>query len=206
MAVVPGDVLRTVVTYALPGGSTAQLVWHYLCSAGSSATPAQCGITIAAAYAAAWNQVKAHIATNVTSELLELYQYDFTLHRFDGIYTAVLAGADGTGSGESSPHGAAGLGKIITDVARRQARKYLFGFIEGSSGDGNLIATAATAFGLFLADLDASLAPGGVALDFGTFNVDDASPLYESFSSAVGSTIAETVMAYQRRRRPGTGI
>jgi hypothetical protein len=200
------DVVRVVVGYALPDGAVGQLVWHYACTAGTTATPQQVGITIAAAFAAAWDNIKSHIGTQVVSESLELYAYDFTLHRFDGVYTASLLGGDGTGTGDVVPQGAALLGKIFTDAARRQARKYLFGLLEGSQSDGLVATAAVTAYGLFLDDLQESLSPGNILLEYCTFNTDSTSPLYETVSLSIASTIAEAVMAYQRRRRPGTGI
>lgn len=206
MSVGQDDVIRVVAEWDVPDGTIAQLVYHFL---GVTAVTASDAAIVTAAIAhleAAWPQVDQEISDLVLGSTLEVFKWDFTNNRFDGIGSGVLTGADGIDTDEMLPHGAAGLGKIFTEAARRQARKYIPGLTEGSQVDGTISAAALSAIALFLADLDDDLLAAGLTLEFGTFNTDPTSSLFETFSSASGTVQAEAAFAYQRRRRPGTGI
>lgn len=80
------------------------------------------------------------------------------------------------------------------------------GIIEGRAGDGIIDTTGLIALGLFVADLDDSVVSGSETLVYGTYNTSPLSALYETFSPRNQNAAVESVVAYQRRRRPGTGI
>lgn len=206
MTVGVGDVVRVVAEWDIPDGTIAQLVYHFLGVSGTTATDAQMATAIESALTTAWAHIKAHISDEVTGSTLEFYLWDFILNRWDGIATVQSIGQDGDSVGEMLPHGAAALVKMFTDAARRQARKYIMGIQEGVCIDGTLTAGALTSLALFAADLDNDVVAGGLTSSFGTFNTDPASPLFETFAVSAGANVAEGIMAYQRRRRPGTGI
>lgn len=206
MTVAVGDVVRIVCEWDIPDGTIAQLVYHYIGVSGTTATDAQVGIAAEAAIDAAWNAISARVSNQILGSTVETYLWDFVLNRWDGIHTVPLIGADGASASPMIPHGAAALLKLFTDAARRQARKYIMGFDDTQAVDGTFTAGALTDIALFGVDLDDDIAAGGLTLEFGTFNTDPLSPLFETFSNRSGAVQAEAIVAYQRRRRPGTGI
>lgn len=201
-----GDVVRLVAEWDGPGGMLAQIVWHYRGKSGTSAPPATVGAAILASVQAAW----LHIDNDLDSELLasaqDMLQWDFALNRWDGVDNRVYTALDGLTVDSLVGHGICGLGKIFTVAARRQARKYIPGYRKNVTGQGTLDPITLSNLGLFLLDFDDDVVAGGLTLEFGTFNTDPTSPLFETFSAASGAVQAESVMSYQRRRRPGTGI
>ncbi len=206
MAVDVGDVVRIVAEWDIPDGTIAQMVWHFIGISGSSSTDVAVLNAAEAALQAAWANIAARIDDTVLGSTVEGFRWDFTLNQWDGMGQVPLIGADGTATDEMLPHGAAGLVKIFTDAARRQARKYVPGFGELAQGNGTLIGAAVTDLALFASDLDDIIFPGNLVMHFGVFSTDPASALFETFSETRQSVQAEAIMAYQRRRRPGTGI
>lgn len=201
-----GDVIRIVAEWDGPGGMLAQMVWHYRGKSGTAAPFATVGAAIVTAIEAAWLHIDQDLDSQLIASTQEMLQWDFTLNRWDGVDSRPYAALDGLTIGDIVGHGIAGLGKIFTAAARRQARKYVPGFIKTETGDSILNPDTLTNLGLFLLDFDDDVVAGGLTLEFGTFNTDPVSPLFETFSAAIGTVQAESVLSYQRRRRPGTGI
>ncbi len=206
MTVDVGDVVRVVAEWDGPSGMLAQMVYHYR---GKSGTPTTAAVVAAAALSAhqfAWLDIDQMVDIELVATVQELLQWDFALNRWDGIDTRPFTALDGTTVGEISAHGVAGMVKIFTAAARRQARKYVPGILETSVGDGVIGGPSLTNLALYAARLDDDVVAGPLTLEFGTFNTEAASPLFETFSAATGAVQAEAVVAYQRRRKPGTGI
>lgn len=205
-ALVVDDVIRIAATWDIPDGTIAQLVYHYIMTEGGPISSAAVILQVIAKLVAAWDDIEADISDLYTGSTISLAVYDFVLHQFDGADVNPLAGADGTDVGDPLPHGDAGLVKIFTESARRQARKYVPGLVEDVVTAGTISAPALVNLALFGSQLDDDVITGGATLKFGTFSQDEASPLYETFSLGIGSAASEGIVAYQRRRRPGTGI
>lgn len=206
MSVGVGDVVRCVAEWDMPSGTIAQLVYHYLGVSGTTATEAQVGAAVEAQLDLAFDEIAASIANLVVGSTIEGLLWDFALNRWDGIFTVPLIGADGASAGQPQAHGAAGLVKIFTTANRRQGRKYIHGIGESLITNGLVEAVMLTDLALFATELDDDIVAGGLTLSFGTFNTEPSSPLFETFSVAAQSVIAEAIVAYQRRRKPGTGI
>jgi len=206
VAVDVGDVIRVVAEWEVPGSTIAQMVYHYRGSSGASVTPATLATAVEAQLTTSWANIANHVADTVLGTIITLYQWDFTNHQWDGIAEVAMTGIDGTAVAQMLPHGAAALCKISTALPRRQCRKYVMGMEEGTQDEGVWSGTALTNLALFAAALDSNLTAGALTLNFGAFNTEEASPLYETFSAASGTVEAEAIVAYQRRRRPGTGI
>lgn len=206
MTVGVGDVVRVVAEWDMPEGTLAQLVYHYLGVSGTTATDAQVGTAVELALDTAWDEIATIISDQVLGSTIEGLLWDFALNRWDGIFTVQLIGADGTSALDMLPHGAAGLMKFFTAANRRQGRKYLQGLVGASQADGIIEAPSLAQMSLFAADLDDDIIAGGLTLSFGTFSTDPLSPLFETFSASAGAILSEAIVAYQRRRKPGTGI
>lgn len=204
--VVVGDILRVVAEWNIPDGSVAQLVWHLEAVSGSTVTDLVVGAQAIVELTAAWAIMEDYIADVVTGGTLEMYLRDTVLHRWDGVYANNIAALDGLDAAEMIGHGTSALVKMFTSKARRQGRKYIMGLTESDQADGTLVGLVLTAAALFMARLDDDFSAGALNLEVGTYNTDVESPLYETFSAASQGVQAEGILAYQRRRRPGTGI
>lgn len=200
------DILRVVFEWDGAIGTLAQLVWHYRVTAGNNEDPDDVLADIVTNFESAWANIDTYISDKWLSSTVELYQRDTALHQWDGVATTTSLNLDGATAADALPQGCAALVKVFTESARRQARKYVPGFIESQVTDGVILTTPLVALALFVADLDDSITSGTETLVFGTYNTLATSVLYETFSQQNGSAQVEANIAYQRRRRPGTGI
>ncbi len=200
------DVLRVIVTWDMPQSTVAKIVYHYLVTTGTTATEAEFIAAAIALFETAWALIDDRVADNVTGSTMAIQKYDFVNHQWDGIEEDVLEASDGISAAQMLSHGDAGLIKILTQSARRQCRKYLPGLTEDALTDGILSVATVVDLALFGSALDANLLAGDITALYGSFNTDVESVLYETFSQRLGTVIGEAVPAYQRRRRPGTGI
>lgn len=206
MTVGVGDVVRVVAEWDIPDGTIAQLVYHYIGKSGTTATDTQMAIAAEGRLDAAFDNIAADIADTYLGSTVDLLLWDFVLNRWDGIATTPLIGADGLNITEAVAHGAGALIKLFTSAARRQGRKYVPGLSRSLVNSGTIAPAQVTNMALFAAELDDDLVAGGLTVAFGTFNTEATSPLFETFAQASGGVQAEAIVAYQRRRRPGTGI
>lgn len=206
MSIDLGDVVRVVAEWDGPGGMLAQMVYHLRAKVGTSEAATVVAAAVLAAHQAAWLNIDNDLDSELLATVQEMLQWDFVLNRWDGVDTRPFTALDGLTVGDLQAHGVAGLVKVFTATARRQARKYIPGYIETVVGNGVLTGPALTNLALYAAALDNDVVGGTMTMEFGTFNTDPASPLFETFSAATGSVQAEGVVAYQRRRKPGTGI
>lgn len=206
MAIDVGDVVRLVAEWDGPGGMLAQVVYHLRGKSGTPESAAVVGAAALAVHQLAWLNIDNQLDSELIATVQEMLQWDFALNRWDGVDTRPFTALDGLTIGELSAHGAAGLVKIFTGAARRQGRKYIPGILETSVGNGLLNGVLLTNLALYAAVLDDDITAGALTLEMGTFNTSSVSPLFETFSPASGTVQAEAVYAYQRRRKPGTGI
>lgn len=201
-----GDVIRIAIEYNLADNTQGYGVHHYQATAGTGGSPATI-LNDIATYIEAVYELNDHVfVTETSSEEAQLFKYDFTNHRWDGLVNQALSAFIGDDALAHNPNGLAGLGKLFTDVARRQGRKYFFGMSEAQVTDGNLVAGAITAYGDILDDLGDIIVSSGITLKPGVFNTDAASVLYETFELFNDTYAVETIVSYQRRRKPGVGI
>ncbi len=200
------DVLRLVISAAMPDSVVAQLVIHYLATAGSGGDEATILTALAANIEAALTDMQAMISTGVSTTEADLLKYDPVLHQFDGIENEALSGFTGGDVGHMLPHGDALLLKFYTTFPRRQGRKYIYGLGEANQQGGTWSAALLVAAALASADFMDTIVSDGITLVPGTFNVTPASDYYETFEAFVNAGGINSFCDYQRRRRPGVGI
>lgn len=107
--------------------------------------------------------------------------------------------AGGTGSGEGLPQGCAALANLTTFKPGVQGRKYVGPLTEGCQNGGVLIAAAQTALAAFAADIIGTMVPGGENFDPVVMSTKLSLPVF------LQGVIAKAVVAYQRRRKAGSG-
>lgn len=206
MALDSGDVIRIAMQFVQDSDDLAFLVRHYVATQGTGADEATVLDDIATYIEAVYELNDNVFASTITSEEATLYNYDFANHRFDGIVSQALTGFIGADVNSPLPGGNAALGKLFTTVARRQSRVYFFGQTEGAYANRLIGAGYATSYLDILDDLGDILVSDGVTFKPCTFNLDAASPLYETTALLSDSYALETIGSYQRGRKQGVGI
>lgn len=206
MTIGVSDVVRCIATFNMPESTISQLVYHFIGNTGTTATDAEMVTAALAHFQAAWTNIDNRVSDQVQGDILEVQKYDFVLHQWDGIGQATFTAADGLSTADMLAHGTCGLVKILTVAARRQCRKYVPGLTETELTDGLFSTATVVDLALFGSALDQNLIAGGLTSLFCSFNTDSTSVLYETASTRLGAVTATNLPAYQRRRRPGTGI
>lgn len=205
MSVDAGDILRTILTWVGPGSNTIQNVWHYRVDTGTGLDVALIQAEINTNYTIAFANIDNNVGIGFVGSEWTLQQWDFVNNRWDGIGVIPATGIVGLSVTPVGPQGIAGLGRVITAVARRQGRTFLAGIDELSVAGDDLTTSTEAALAAFMAQFDAPLTIVGGTLSWGTFNTEPLSPLFELFSVASQVVIANTLVGYQRRRKPGVG-
>jgi hypothetical protein len=98
------------------------------------------------------------------------------------------------------------LGFYVTNLLRRTGRTFIAGLAENETVDGLIIAGAIVQMLSYMDKFTDTLTPTGGSLKLCTYNTEPGSPYYETKSDYAGSYGADTVLAYQRRRKPFVGI
>lgn len=206
MTIAIGDVVRVVLTWGVPLGTLAQNVWHMKMLSGAGAEPEDVLDSLDTQYTTAFSDIDQEINEEFSPELLELFQWDFTLHQWNGVGSKVLTGLVGSDAGDYLPHGVAYVVRYLTEASRRQGRMFIPGIPDTKVTDGVLGSSTESQLALFLADWGTDLAPTGGLFELCTFNTEPPSPLYETASVATGQYVVNSLPGYQRRRKPGVGI
>ena len=201
-----GDILEVVLTWDAPLAAVAQNVWHYEMVSGADADSDDLLDEINTNTDVAYGSVEDYISDEYQGVLYELRKYDFVAHRFDGIGTKVATGLTGVSAVDYEPHGVAGLGRIVTQAARRQGRTFLPGFADAFIVNGALSAAAEAGLAAYLAVWDSTLNLVAGNFAWCTFNVEPSSPVYETPSQAAGTVIANSLPSYLSKRKPGSGL
>jgi hypothetical protein len=181
-------------------------VWHYKATGGAGIDEDLVLAAIAANYAVAFANVQAEISPDYGWNLFQMWKRNVALGRWDGVASLPVASVFGTGAGDNIAHGVAAVGRIITDLARRQGRTFLPGLEDTNVVDGLLTAGMALLFLDYLADFAADVAGSGFFGSWITYNTDPLSPFFETAAIAAGGVIANLIVGYQRRRKPLVGL
>lgn len=206
VALIDGDVLEVIQTWATPLASVAQNVWHLQMTSGVGADSDDILAPVLTQQQVGFTLVEAHINDEFSVSLYELRKWDFTLNRFDGVDTLAASGVGGAHIGDYEPHGVAALGRIITANARRQGSTYVPGPSDTSIIDGVLTAGFEAALAAYLAVFDTDISVTGGVFTWCTFNVEPLSPVFETTSLAIQQVIANSLPSYLTKRKPGVGL
>jgi hypothetical protein len=201
-----GDVLRFVSKLILGTSSEVNWVWHYLVTSGTTETDLNVVTALRDDLQLALAGMVANAHTSLASTECELYVWDSVLNRFDGTAQVNWTSFTGTDGLHALSNQNAALVKFFTNVGRRQARKYFSGYTEGKVDGNALTGTLTAALLAWSAILDDPLTIGSVVVTPCVFNVDPASPLFETTELFNAVTAVETVPATMRSRKVGVGI
>ncbi len=200
-----GDVLRATVKGNLFSADVANMVFHYLVTAGTETDHQLIADNIIAALIIAFAGMESRIADDVLMDEMDLFEYDFVLSEFNGIASAVGDVLAGVNAASMEPNGISIVMRWPTVALRRQARKFVPGVIEADVTDNALAALILTPALATAALLNSTIIAGGVTMRACTFNTTASSPRFETASVFGSVAIVNTLVGYQRRRQPGAG-
>lgn len=199
------DVVRVVLTWDAPLATLAQNVWHMQMVSGAGADPADVLDDLHTQWTVAMGDLQGHLSEEYSAVLFELFQWDYALHQFDGVGNEVMVGEVGVDAGDYLPHGCAYVVRYLTESSRRQGRIFIPGIPDTKVTDGVLEVATEAALVDFMSDWGTDISVTGGLFSLCTFNVEPASPLYETASLATGDYVVNSLPGYQRRRKPGVG-
>jgi len=205
-SLVVGDILEIIQTWDAPLASVAQNVWHLKMISGAGAVSDDVLAAVLTQQQVGFALIENRVNTAFEAILLEARKWDFTLNRFDGVGSLAMTLVVGTSVVDYEPHGVAGLGRIVTEVARRQGRTFIPGFVESQFTNGTFIAAAEAAFLTYLATFDTDISVAGGLFSWCTFNIEPLSPVFETASLAIQTVIANSLPSYLSKRKPGVGL
>lgn len=203
MAISVGTVLRIVANHVMPGNDLAQNVFNCTFSGSPTSTDEADVLTDIGSWL---DDLFTSLDVTVDNEVLA---GEFTVYQFDPADVDWdEVGSDSgawtfAGASEMLPHGVAGQVDVLTTDPDVRGRKYIPGIVEGAQEESTLaaahVANLADFAALWIADY-AGTATGG------TFIPGIWSPTQGTFRAMLGTAIVNTILGYQRRRKPGVGI
>lgn len=206
MSLEVGDVIRVAMTGESPGANVFQNVWHYRMAVGAGGDEDLFLAAVEAKWRLAFAEITTRIASSFLYSFMEAWKRDTVNQRWDGIAALDISDTPGTNVGDPLPHGAAALNRHITTVFRRQGRHFIPGMAEAETALGLFASAALSDMADYGAIFDDTVIEGGNQYDWGVYNVDAASVLFQTFAQASNTVIANGIVAYQRRRKPLVGI
>lgn len=196
-----GDIFRATAQFAMPQGTIAQWVWHYVQSSTGDPALSLVVAAIATALEAAFLNMDQYIVPEVQGETLELAVYDSAAGVFDTVRSEDISDIQGSSVNQMLPHQDAAVVKMYTNVGRSIGKKFIMGMDENGQDESVIVSAYLSAFALFAADLDDDVTGGGVTLTPGNF-----ARATGNFREYNGTVEALATVGSCDRRRPGTGI
>lgn len=200
------DVVEVIQTWDCPLASVAQNVWHLVMKSGAGADSDDVLAAILTQQQVGHALIEDSLNDEFEAVLLELRQWDFVNHRFDGIGSLAMTGMAGISTVDYNPHQVAALGRILTAVSRRQGRTYIPGVAENKVLDGVLTSAFEADVVTYLQTFDTDISVTGGLFGWCTFNVAPLSPLYETVSLAIQTVVANSLPSTLGKRKVGVGL
>lgn len=207
MAVTDGDVLKVVLSIAMPNLQVGANVYYWRLDdpVPDSPSAAQILSAINSKLTDMTNQIDQEISDeyNFDTATVEKVEWDGTKWETVENVGQTLIDIDGTQAPDAVPHGCAMVVTARTSRPQTRARKFLPGVYGTGTEDSTLAGTVITALGNYgLAWLGAQSVVGSAELV----------PAVTSVSGPTAGTlfplvlaIVSSIIGYQRRRKPGVG-
>lgn len=203
MTISEGDILRIVPSLLFPDDVIMQNVFHLVLTT-INGTGDEADVTVDAAEYVQdiYDEFLANYVAEIDGDVIKVYVYDSIDDDFDEIGNDLLV-IGGSAATEMLPHGVALMQSFFTTDPDVQGRKYWGGFPEGNqeagSWIGNVLTSAVAAAAALVGTFTASV--GG-----NVYQPVVWSPTKTSALGYSGVVDTNTIVNYQRRRRPGVGI
>lgn len=201
-----GDVVQIIQTWDSPLVSVAQNVWHLVMASGAGADSDDVLAAVLTQQQTAFAEIALLIQEDFEAVLLEARVWDFVNDRFDGVGSLAMTSMVGLGTTDYLPHQMAALGRIVTEVARRQGRHFIPGLLDTAVNNGVMVAGAEVDVADYMAIFDTDISVTGGLFNWCTFNVTPTSPVFETTSKAIQTVIANSLPSSLGKRKPGVGL
>jgi hypothetical protein len=203
MSLAEGIILKMAMHYLLPDEQTAiNVFWAVLEDAIGSGPLDESDVLDAAAnyMDALYAEVIESLPTTVVGGLVEVWEVDPATGELTPIGEESTTW-EGNGAGDPFPNGVCwvcSMRTIDTDVT---GRKFLSGFVETSAEDNNLISAHLARLVAFALEWATDYTdPNDVQFIPGVW-----STVQNTFRQRSGTVVANAILGYQRRRKPGVG-
>lgn len=203
MAVTEGTILRVVASLLFADDVVMQNVFHLVLTQIVGDNDAEDVVADMVEYIeGVYANMNSGIDSSVQATDVKVYEYDSGDDDFDEVGTDVWT--DGfAGSGETLPHGVAGVINLYTLDPDTQGRKFFGGLIIDYISEGGWDSSSLTMFGNTGADIVAQFTSGSTS---NVYTPGVWSPTHTVFRAFSGSYSVPGAPGYQRRRKPGVGI
>lgn len=199
-----GDVVRVSVRHALSAEQDHVNVYYYECTLPMSGSDAEIVSDIENEMSTAYSLLTTHLTNTATPVDVKVDEVAFV----GGVEKVIrnvgtvpfTPTSPPAAAGEPLPPGVAALVKFLTGIGKTYGRKFIGMFAEGAQSDGVLVAGVLTALEAFAAVLLSTIS----GTTSGTLQPGVMSKPNAAFVPFTVYDVASQ-MAYQRRRRPGTG-
>lgn len=206
MTVVDGDVLRVVVSISAPDTVLCQNVFHYALSDPGAANPPDSSVltSIDLELTAIYELWDDEMSDGYTVDVADVDKVEW--NATESIWEvvehigSVLLDITGLGISDACPHGCAANLTFDTLDPKRRGRKFFPGIAEDGVDDSTFIGAVQTVLAAMVAEIisDRGVTGGaeivaGIPSNLGTW-----------LPFILG--VANTISAYQRRRKPGVGV
>ena len=203
MSISEGTIIKIAQSILLPDTQTAiNAYWAVVAEDGGTGPLEEDDVLVAAAnyMDQIYENIVADLADTVTASLVEVW----TVNPVDGDLTPIgdeVATWTPVSTADAFPNGVAAIAALKTTNTDVTGRKFVPGYADTKAIDNNLIGTPLANFVLY-------------AVDWGTQYIDANSVILTpgvwsqtklNFYLASGVVIANAIVGYQRRRKPGVG-
>lgn len=203
MSIAEGVILKIAQHILLPDTQTAiNVFWAELLDNVGSGPLADDDVLDAASnwMDSLYANLAASMADTVSGTLVEVW----IVNESTGVLTPVgdeVTTWDGTTADDALPNGIAAICSLKTTDTRVTGRKFIPGMTDAGATDNNLVGDALSRLALWAADWPVNFVDANDV----EFNPGVYSGVLQSFFPASGVVIANAIVGYQRRRKPGVG-
>lgn len=203
MSIPEGTIIKIAQNYLLPDEQTAvNVFWQEV---NNNAGPGDLDDDDVLDAVANWlDQLYAEVVASLADVIVSTICEVWTVNEATGDLTPVGDAAttwDGTSVNDPLPNGVAGICTLKTTETDVTGRKFLAGYHDTAADDNNLIVAALARLVDFAINWATQyIDPNDVILDPGVY-----STVLASFFGATGTIVANAIVGYQRRRKPGVG-
>lgn len=200
-----GEVIRISFRSTLQDGQDHVNVYYAVANFASTGADADVYAAVNDWLDDSYSDLNAHISNTFSPVDLKIDVVEFiggvlTITRNLGLWPFIQTAFNPTGAGDTLPPGVALLVKFLTTVGKTYGRKFIGGLIEASQNGGvptGLLPAAAAAYAT-------KILGGAIVAATGTLDPGVMSERSDSFVPFTSADMGGT-LAYQRRRRLGTG-
>lgn len=201
MTIAFGDIVRTTVQYTLDSDEVHQNVLTHQAGIGVADTDANVMAAITTLMNTAYSNLNAQLATDVSLGEAMFAKLNQVSGKWEALGSVPMTQPVPSGGTTQSPNGIAAVIRFLADGVGNQGRKFIGGIQNLAIIDNALQAGAIASIVNWANIMVSSATVSGGTMDPGWWSVSDV--VHRDYN---GTYIINTIVGYQRRRKPGVGI